>query len=80
MGEVKLKKTTPKVAPPPKEEPNFENELLAKLKKRQAMEQSTPPTENKDVSVDTPPQQVDTPPQKVEKQSPPVSNDVNIAI
>lgn len=46
MGEVKLKRVTPKVVPPlPKEESTFENELLAKLRRRQeSIDQPAPPT------------------------------------
>lgn len=86
LGEVKLKKTTPNVAPPPKEEPTFENELLAKLKRRQASldQPAAQPTSREGTTeepiaeitdtphhVDTPP--MDTPTHNVQKQSPSVS-------
>lgn len=62
LGEVKLKKVAPKVAPPPKQEPpSFDNELLAKLKKRQVtIDQPAPPTNQQEseqvveVPVETP--------------------------
>lgn len=65
LGEVKLKKVAPKVAPPPKQEPpSFDNELLAKLKKRQvSMDQPVLPTNQQEsepvveVQVETPPSQ-----------------------
>lgn len=74
LGEVKLKKVTPKpaAAPPPKEEPSFENELLAKLKRRQvSIDQPAPPTTSETTqpseipettpTVDTPTKPIDTP-------------------
>ena len=65
LGEVKLKKVAPKVAPPPKQEPpSFDNELLAKLKKRQVtIDQPVPPTNQQEpepvveVPAETPPSQ-----------------------